>query len=54
MAKIIILNREDMLALCGNKPVTFYVDKKTYMLCTEEYFEKKLSTAFCTAGKEKK
>ena len=43
MTKFIILNREDMLALCGNKPVTFYVDKKPYVLCTEECYEKQIN-----------
>ncbi len=40
MTKFIVLNREDMLALCNNKLVTCYIDNKCYVLCTEECFEK--------------
>ena len=40
MTEYIILCRTDMLALCDDKPVTFYVDSKPYVLCTDEYFEK--------------
>jgi hypothetical protein len=29
-----------MLTLCADKPVTVYIDKKPYVLCTDEYFEK--------------
>jgi len=40
MTEFIILSRVDMLTLCDDKPVTVYVDKKPYVLCTDEYFEK--------------
>lgn len=40
MTEFIILSRVDMLTLCNDKPVTVYIDKKPYMLCTDEYFEK--------------
>ena len=40
MTQYIVLSRPDMLALCNDKPVTIYVDKKPYVLCTDEYFEK--------------
>lgn len=40
MKEFIILSRADMLVLCDDKPVTVYVDKKPYVLCTDEYFEK--------------
>lgn len=40
MTAFIILSRADMLSLCNDKPVTVYVDKKPYVLCTDEYFEK--------------
>jgi len=40
MTEFIILNEAEMLALCNDKPVTAYINKKPYVLCTEEYFEK--------------
>lgn len=45
MTEFIILSKEDMLTLCADKPVTFYVDKKSYVLCTDEYFEKQRKEA---------
>ena len=42
MTEYIVLSRPDMLALCNDKPVTVYVDKKPYVLCTDEYFEKQM------------
>lgn len=43
MTEFIILNREDILTLCNNKPVTCYIDKKHYVLCTEECYEKQIN-----------
>lgn len=43
MTEFIILSRVDMLTLCNDKPVTVYVDKKPYVLCTDEYFEKQIN-----------
>ena len=43
MTGFIILNREDMMTLYGNKPVTFYIDKKHYVLCTDEYYEMQIN-----------
>ena len=40
MTEFIVLSRVDILTLCDDKPVTVYVDKKPYVLCTDEYFEK--------------
>ena len=40
MTEFIVLSRADMLTLCDDKPVTVYIDKKFYVLCTDEYFEK--------------
>ena len=40
MTEFIILSGADILTLCDDKPVTVYVDKKPYVLCTDEYFEK--------------
>ena len=40
MTEFVILSRADMLTLCYDKPVTVYIDKKPYVLCTDEYFEK--------------
>ena len=40
MTEFVILSRYDMLALSEDKPVTFYIDKKPYILCTDEYFER--------------
>lgn len=40
MTEFIILSRVDMQTLCSDKPVTVYIDKKPYLLCTDEYFEK--------------
>lgn len=42
MTEFIILSRVDMLTLCNDKPVTVYIDKKPYVLCTDEYFEKQI------------
>ena len=39
MTEFVILSRADILTLCDDKPVTVYVDKKPYVLCTDEYFE---------------
>lgn len=38
MTEYIILSRIDMLTLCDDKPITIYIDKKPYVLCTDEYF----------------
>jgi hypothetical protein len=43
MTEYVILSRVDMLTLCKDKPVTIYVDKKSYVLCTDEYFEKQIN-----------
>lgn len=43
MTEFIILSRADMLTLYNNKPVTVYIDKKLYVLCTDEYFEKQMN-----------
>lgn len=40
MKEFIILSRNDMLTLCNDKPITIYIDKKPYILCTDEYFYK--------------
>ena len=40
MTEFIILSKVDMLALCNDKPVTVHIDKKPYVLCTDEWFEK--------------
>lgn len=40
MTEFIVLSRPDMLALRDDKPVIVRVDKKPYVLCTDEYFEK--------------
>lgn len=40
MTEFIVLSRPDILALCDDKPVTVYIDKKPYVLCTDECFEK--------------
>ena len=42
MTEFVILSRYDMLALCEDKPVTIYIDKKPYILCTDEYFERQI------------
>lgn len=44
MTEFIILSRPDMLTLCDDKPVTIYIDKKPYQLCTDEYFEKQIKS----------
>ena len=40
MTEFIILSGADMWTLCSDKPVTVYIDKRPYVLCTDEYFEK--------------
>ena len=40
MTAFIVLSGAEILTLCADKPVTIYVDKKPYVLCTDEYFEK--------------
>ena len=42
MTEFVILSRDEVLALCEDKPVTMYIDKKPYVLCTDEYFEKEI------------
>lgn len=42
MTQFIVLSSCDMLTLCDDKPVTVYIDKKPYVLCTDEYFKKQL------------
>ena len=51
MTEFIILSRGDMLTLCDDKPVTIYIDKKPYVLCTDEYFEKQITNE-CKAESE--
>lgn len=43
MTEFIVLSRVDILTLCDDKPVTVYVDKKLYVLCTDEYFKKQIN-----------
>lgn len=52
MTEFIILSRVDMLTLRNDKPVTVYVDKKPYVLCTDEYFEKQRNEMDCRDCKE--
>ena len=40
MTEFIILSGADMCALYNDKPTTVHIDGKSYVLCTEEYFEK--------------
>lgn len=40
MTEFVILSKSDMLTFCADKPITIYIDKKPYTLCTDEYFEK--------------
>ena len=42
MTEFVILSRPDILTLCEDKPVTIYIDKKPYILCTDEYFERQI------------
>ena len=42
MTEYIILSRPDMLALCDDKPVTIHINNKSYVLCTDECFEKQI------------
>jgi len=42
MKEYIILDKTDMLILGDNKPITFYIDEKPYIFCTEKYFEKQI------------
>ena len=42
MTEYIILSKSDMLALCDDKPVTVYINNKSYVLCTDECFEKQM------------
>lgn len=43
MTEFIILSRGDIQTLCSDKPVTCYIDKKRYVLCTDEYYEKQIN-----------
>lgn len=43
MTEFIILSGAEILTLCADKPVTVNVDKKPYVLCTDEYFEKQIT-----------
>ena len=43
MTEFIVLNKVDMLTLCNDKPVTVHIDKKPYVLCTDECFEKQMT-----------
>lgn len=40
MTAYIVLSGAEILTLCADKPVTIYVDKKPYVLCSDECFEK--------------
>ena len=42
MKEFIVLSILDMRNLSNDKPVTVYIDKKPYILCTDEYFEKQM------------
>lgn len=43
MTQFIILSGSDISTLCDDKPVTVYIDKKPYVLCTDGFFEKQIS-----------
>ena len=40
MKEYIILNRGDLLTLCKDEPVKVWIDKRPFILCSDEYFEK--------------
>ena len=40
MKEFIVLSILDMLTLSNDLPVTIYIDKKPYILCTDDYFKK--------------
>lgn len=42
MTQFVILSKQDIFALCEDKPVTFYIDNTRYVLCTDEYYEKQI------------
>jgi len=46
MKEFIVLSILDMLALSNDKPVTIYIDKKPYELCTEDYFKKQMKEPY--------
>lgn len=52
MTEFIVLSRPDMLTLCNDKPVTIYIDRKPYQLCTDEYFEKQIKPKTESENKE--
>ena len=42
MKEFIVLDILDMLTLSNDLPVTVHIDKKPYILCTEDYFKKQM------------
>ena len=40
MRKFIILSQIDVKLLCEDKPVTVKIDDTSFVLCTDEYYEK--------------
>ena len=40
MTDFIVLNKTDISALCNDEPVTVYINKKPYILCGDDFFEK--------------
>ena len=40
MTEFIVLSEDDIKSLCKNDPVTVHANKRTYILCTGEYFDK--------------
>ena len=52
MTEFIVLSRPDILTLCRDEPVTVYIDRKSYILCTDEYFEKQMKPQAESEDKE--
>lgn len=43
MRKFIILNQIDVKLLCEDKPVIVQIDDTSFVLCTDEYYEKEIT-----------
>ena len=40
MTEFIVLSKDNVTSLCKDEPVTVHANKRTYILCTGEYFDK--------------
>lgn len=53
MTNFIVLSKYDISSLRNDEPVTVYINKKPYILCSDEFFEKQKRLDYEAGGSDK-